>query len=127
MIHLIIEQFLKKYLFNAIYTLSICLGSGIPSHIAAEGDNGITILPSTVIPEVEQAVEMYHAQGGRLHLECNYGIDPLATRNDLVLLRDQWLNSILPDNSDTFSNVVSGDVSLLKRAILSCIELSTFC
>lgn len=67
---------------------------------------------------------MYHAQGGRLHLECNYGIDPLATRNDLVLLRDQWLNSILPDNSDAFSNVVSGDGSLLKRAILSCIELS---
>lgn len=102
----------------------ILLGSGIPSQIAAVGDSGITILPLAVIPEAEEAAEMYCAQGGRLHFECDFGIDPLAERNDLVVLRDQWLSSVIPPSSDTFSNVVSGDGSLLKRSILTCIELT---
>lgn len=99
------------------------IGLGVPNEIA-EYDDYITVLPQDQIPSVEDATEYYESQGGHLRIESNFGVDPLATRLDLILLRDQLLFNRLPSNADMFSDVVSGNGHLLKIAILECIEVT---
>uniref|UniRef100_A0A1X7V173 Integrase core domain-containing protein n=1 Tax=Amphimedon queenslandica TaxID=400682 RepID=A0A1X7V173_AMPQE len=116
-VHAGIERFVDAWNEHSIPRL------GVPNEIA-EYDDYITVLPQDQIPSVEDATEYYESQGGHLRIQSNFGVDPLAARLDLILLRDQLLFNRLPSNADMFSDVVSGNGYLLQTAILECIEVT---
>ena len=96
----------------------------MPNEIAYDGDNFITALPGNNIPNVENAVQLYHSRGGQLRHDSHFGVDPLASRPDLIMLRDQWLFQSISSNADIFSDIVSGTGNLFKMGILKCIDIT---
>lgn len=95
-------------------------GRGVPNNLERE-DNQITSIPNQVIPETDEAAQMYRTQGGELGI---FGCDPLKDRADLVQRREAYFLSAHPTFQDIFSNVVSGNGARFYDALLDFIRVT---
>ena len=79
----------------------------------------------TVIPSVDEAVQMYTTAGGMITRECCFGFDPLAADENLKNQPEQLLQQDIGLFTDVFNNVISGDGALLQSAILHFFNTTT--
>ena len=98
-------------------------GRGVPSQLEREC-NRITSIPTQFIPTTENAVEMYHMQGGDLTEFGLFGCDPLKDRPDLIQRRETYFFSTHPSFEDIFSNAVSRDGTIFYESICDFIRVT---
>ena len=93
------------------------LNDKIPN-VVAQQTSRVRILDATVVPTVDEAVEMYISSGGTITRESTCGFDPLANYDDLIRRREQEFAQNIGSFSDIFTNAINGDGSMMERAIL---------
>ena len=79
----------------------------------------------TLIPNVDEAVQMYTDAGGTITQECSFGIDPLAAHQNLKNRREAHFSQMIGSFTGVYNNVISGDGSLLQSAILLFFNTTT--
>ena len=82
-------------------------------------------VPPSVVPSKNEAVTAFQAAGGHLTLFSTYGEDPLAADPQKYLMRTQAFESRYPDLSRIFSDLVNGEESLFRSALLFYIDITT--
>lgn len=97
-------------------------GRGVPNNLEVECKN-ITSIPSQTLPSTDDAVQMYHSQGGALTQYSLFGCDPLRNRADLIEIREMHFCSTYC-SFEIFSNVVSQDGALFGEAIIDFIRMT---
>ena len=107
------------------FILFIVLGShkGIPNVLMSENNQAKAINPS-LIPEVDDAVQMYQTHGGQINLFGDFGIDPLLQRKDLSNLREQRFFEQYASFDNIFHTVVNNDNTLFRNGLLYFIDVS---
>lgn len=78
-----------------------------------------------LIPSLSEALHLYRTAGGLITEECSFGIDPLHTNPDKQNIRHAAFLNIY-QFSNIFGNVVQGDGSTFKDAILFFVNI-TYC
>ena len=117
-------KYTEYLIFFSFYLSSKGRNDRIPD-IIAQRTSKVNPVHPTIIPSVDNAVQMYTAAGGTITRECSFGIDPLANdgirthRRDIEFTRDN------PPFHEIYSNVINGDGSLMKSAVLSFINITT--
>ena len=82
-------------------------GRGVPNTLAQDCNHARQLHPS-LVPSLEDAVQLYQSSGGHLAPMTPFGEDPLAGHDDLIILRQQAMDETIPSPQDLFSNVVNG-------------------
>ena len=94
--------------------------------VVARTTRRIHPLSPTVVPSVQDAVQMYVSAGGVLTPECSFGNDPLVNDEALRNRRDAEFAQNNPPFPQIFQNVISGNGALMERAILSFIDITRY-
>lgn len=89
---------------------------GIPIRLA-RNNNGLTPIPSTAVPQTNQAIDIFRQKGGHLTPESTFGRD-LINSPRLQILHTTDFNSRYPVLTLVFENVLHGDGALFKSCIL---------
>lgn len=100
-------------------------GKGIPVKKAESRFCGI--VPDTMLPSVDEAVELYYQHNGgnrrTLTIESTFGVDLLATTEQketrTSLFTDRFKNI-----AEIFSSVVRGEIFMFRSALLFYIEIT---
>ena len=110
---------LIKYNYYNITTLLYFLGkdSRIPD-VVVRATRRIRPLTPTIVPSVQDAIQMYTNGGGVL--------DPLADDGALRNRRDAEFVQNNPSFSQIFENVIIGNGALMETAILSFINITRY-
>lgn len=118
---------LIKYNHYNITTLLYFLGKDnrIPD-VVARATRRIRPLTPTIVPSVQNAIQMYTNAGGVLTSECSFGNDPLADDWALSNRRDAEFAQNNPSFSQIFENVIIGNGALMETAILSFINITRY-
>ena len=118
---------LIKYNYYNITTLLCFLGKDnrIPD-VVARATRRVGPLTSTIVPSVQDAIQMYTNAGGVLTSECSFGSDPLADDGALRNRRDAEFVQNNPSFSQIFENVIIGNGALMETAILSFINITRY-
>ena len=82
-------------------------GRGIPNLLAQECNHAKQIHPS-LVPSLEEAVQLYESSGGHLTPLTTFGSDPLAGHDDLQRIRQRAMEESIPSPEELFSTVVNG-------------------
>ena len=86
-------------------------------------DNTVQI-SSSLIPEPDEAVQLFESKGGHITLFSPFGRDPLETRPDLYSQRNLKFIERYSDFQPFFHTVVNGDYSLFREGLLYFISVS---
>ena len=78
----------------------------------------------SLVPSVEDAIQMYTDAGGTITLNSSFGVDPLASSDALINQRETEFTQNNPSFDDIYSNVINGDGSLMAAAVLSFINIT---
>ena len=89
-------------------------------------NNRIARVDMRHIPSPQHAVRMYHEEGGRITDETYFGDDPICADLTKCLIRSQAFSERFPSFHIIFQQLVNGNSSLLKKAVLFYIDL-TYC
>ena len=118
---------LIKYNHYNITTLLYFLGKDnrIPD-VVARATRRIRPLTPTIVPSVQNAIQMYTNAGGVLTSECSFGNDPLADDWALRNRSDVEFAQNNPSFSQIFENVIIGNGALMETAILSFINIARY-
>ena len=92
--------------------------------MVAQRTSRVHPLNSAMIPSVEDAIQMYTDAGGTLTRDSSFGIDPLASSDALINLRETEFIRDNPTFDEIYSNIINGDGSLMVRAVLSLINVT---
>ena len=95
-------------------------------NVVAQANRRIRPLSPTVVPSVEDAIQMYTNAGGVLTSECSFGNDPLADDEALRNRRDAEFAQNSPSFSQIFENVIVGNGALIETVILSFINITRY-
>ena len=79
---------------------------------------------TSLIPNADDAVQMYESYGGHITLFSDFGKDPLSKRRDLSSLREERFFDQYPRFGDIFHTVVNDNRTLFHDALLSFIDIS---
>ena len=74
------------------------------------------VTPS-LVPSVEDAIQMYTDAGGSITLNSSFGVDPLASSDALINQREIEFTQNNPTFDDIYSNVINGDGSFMVTAV----------
>lgn len=96
-------------------------GRGVPNALQMECNR---LTPLQEVPSTNDAAQLYRSQGGSLVQFGLFGVDPLHNRADLIWQRETYFFSPRSSFDDIFSNVVTGDGSLFREAILDFITVT---
>lgn len=118
---------LIKYNYYNITTSLYFLGKDnrIPD-VVAGATKRIRPLTPTIVPSVQDAIQMYTSAGGVLTSECSFGNDPLADDGALRSRHDTEFVQNNPSFSQIFENVIIGNGALMETAILSFINITRY-
>ncbi|XP_067030871.1 uncharacterized protein [Acropora muricata] len=94
--------------------------------VVARATRRIRPLTPTIVPSVQDAMQMYTNAGGVLTSECSFGNDPLAHDGALRNRRDAEFVRNNPSFSQIFENVIIGNGALMETAILSFINITRY-
>ena len=78
----------------------------------------------SLVPSVEDAIQMYTDGGGTITRNSSFGIDPLASSDALINQRETEFTQNNPTFDDIYSNVINGDGSFMVAAVLSFINIT---
>ena len=78
----------------------------------------------SLVPSVEDAIQMYTDAGGTITLNSSFGVDPLASSDALINQRETEFTQNNPSFDDIYSNVINGDGSFMAAAVLSFINIT---
>lgn len=92
--------------------------------MVAQRTSRVHPLNSAMIPSVEDAIQMYTDAGGTITRDSSFGIDPLASSDALINLRETEFIRDNPTFDEIYSNIINGDGSLMVRAVLSLINVT---
>lgn len=81
-------------------------------------DNRVQQIPASVIPSVEQAVQMYRDNVGTLTDPAPFGIDPLEDNFEKKCIREAAFSSKYSSYETIFHNLVNGEATPFKNALL---------
>jgi hypothetical protein len=81
-------------------------------------------IDSFAVPEPDNAVQMFEANGGQLTYFSPFGHDPLEQYPELVDERQSTFHSYYPDFAQFFYTIVNNDYSLFREGLLYFIEIS---
>ena len=82
----------------------------------AQQNCGITSIPPSSIPSLDEAVMNYEQYQGVLTRFSVFGNDPLSAREVLMKRRELLFAESNPDFNQLFTNVVSSDGELFFKA-----------
>lgn len=89
------------------------------------GNNQVMPIDVTLVPDTDDAVEMYQSHGGHITRDNRFGHDPLGTREDLMKIREERFYDQYPNFEETFHSVVNFDYSIFRSSLLYLIALSS--
>ena len=95
---------------------------GIPN-ILMDRDNRARQIPATLLPDPQQAVQMYRDSGGSLTDPASYGDDPLAENDNKKQIRERCFGERFSLET-VFHKLVNGDSSPFREAILFYIDVT---
>ena len=78
----------------------------------------------SLVPSVEDAIQMYTDAGGTITLNSSFGIDPLASSDALINQRETEFTQNNPSFDDIYSDVINGDGSFMAAAVLSFVNIT---
>ena len=78
----------------------------------------------SLVPSVEDAIQMYTDAGGTITRNSSFGVDPLASSDALINQRETEFTQNNPTFDDIYSNVINGDGSFMVAAVLSFINIT---
>ena len=81
-------------------------------------------LSLSMLPSVEQAVQMYRDNVGTLTDPTSFGIDPLADNSEKKKIRERAFNSSYPCYDTIFHDLVNGITAPFKNALLFYIDVT---
>jgi len=96
---------------------------GVPNSILMNNNQAVEI-DSALLPDAEEAVADFEANGGQLTLFSAFGIDPLQDNPSLVAQREAEFHHQFSDFSQFFHTVVNNDYYLFREGILCFIDIS---
>ena len=91
-------------------------GKGIPCHLSTV-NHGITQIPISELPTLDEAVTDYERGGGSLTRDSKFGFDPLRTNPDLLLRRDRLFRENYPSFEELFTAAVSDNYYVFEASI----------
>ena len=94
--------------------------------VVARATRRIRPLTPTIVPSVQNAIQMYTNAGGVLTSECSFGNDPLADDWALRNRHDAEFAQNNPSFSQIFENVIIGNGALMETALLSFINITRY-
>ena len=100
---------------------------GMHSHVPNEvmrTNNRIARVDMRHIPSPQHAVRMYHEEGGRISDKTYFGDDPICADLTKCSIRSQAFSERFPSFHIIFQQLVNGNSSLLKKAVLFYIDLT---
>ena len=96
---------------------------GVPN-VLMQQDNRTQRITQSVIPPPEQAAQMYRDNVGRLTDPAPFGSDPLAESHERKIIRETSFGSRYPSYEDIFHQLVNGDSTNFRRALLFYIDIT---
>lgn len=96
---------------------------GIPNVLMHQNDQTVKVDPS-LVPTVEDALQMFESNGGHITRFSEFGRDPLAHYPQLIQQRESSFLQFYPDFGPLFHTGVNGNTSLFKAALLCFIHVS---
>lgn len=124
----------RSYLFTIYnpFSLFLCAffsfcftenSARIPDIVAQRMCRVHPVNPS-LVPSVEDAIQMYTDAGGTITLNSSFGVDPLASSDVLINQRETEFTQNNPSFDDIYSNVITGDGSFMAAAVLSFMNIT---
>ncbi|XP_070567389.1 uncharacterized protein [Ptychodera flava] len=97
--------------------------SRVPN-VLAGSRNRAAHLHETLIPSVEEAVQLYEDEGGHLSREGYFGVDPLRDHPDKIVSREQRFTLRNPSFDHIFSELINGNTMPFENAVLTFIAIT---
>ena len=98
-------------------------GRGVPNVLSRDFNCAKAIHPS-LVPSLDEAVDLYQSAGGHLTPSTSFGYDPLAGYEDLQRARQRAMEEMLPCPEELFSYVVNGITLPFAQSIQFMIDES---
>ena len=108
-------------MFVMVYVIS---GRGIPNVLARECNQAKQIHRS-LVPSLEEAVQLYESSGGNLTAPALFGSDPLSDHEDLRSVRQRAMEESIPSPEELFSIVVNGNDVPFAQSIQFMVDKTT--
>lgn len=99
------------------------MSRGVPRVLMGR-DNRVQRLPPSVLPSVEQAVQLYRNNVGTLTDPTPFGIDPLAENLEKKQIRDRAFSSSYLCYESIFYDLVNGVTEPFRNALLLYIDIT---
>lgn len=108
------------------FTMLVTIGAhrGIPNEMMRRDNRAVAINPQ-LLPEPDDAVIQFEANGGRLTVFNGFGTDPLEGRSDLINHREAIFKNRYPNFEPFFSRTVNGDNSIFTNGLLYLLRVSS--
>ena len=89
-----------------------------------QSNNQTMEIDGTLLPEADDALQLFEAHGGHITVFSPFGQDPLENRPDLNSKRESMFLEHYPDFGQFFHTVVNGDYTLFRAGLLCFINVS---
>lgn len=99
------------------------MARGVPTILMGR-DNRAQRLPPSMLPSVEQAVQMYRDNVGTLTDPTLFGIDPLADNSEKKQIRERAFISSYPSYDSIFHDLVNGITAPFRKALLFYLDVT---
>lgn len=87
-------------------------------------DNRASPIPLSILPTPNQAVQAYRSNQGNLTDPEPFGSDPLSADDQKKQIRYDAFVQKYPDIPSIFHQVVNGNTSLFREALLSFVDIT---
>ena len=96
---------------------------GIPDMLMLTNDRTRRI-DITLLPDGEDAAELYRQSGGQLRDPGLFGIDPIGQNLEMLLIRESSFFEKINSFSAIFYELVNGDPSKFRNGVLYYIDIT---
>ena len=79
---------------------------------------------SSLVPDPDEAVEMYQSYGGHITLDGEFGCDPFHSREDLLEIREERFFSQCPSFKEIFHAIVNFEHRLFQTSLPCFTDIS---
>jgi len=87
------------------------------------GNNQAMPIDFSLVPDPDEAVQMYQSYGGNITISSEFGHDPLCNREDLLKIREERFFDQCPSFEEIFHSVVNFDHRLFQSVYFVLLTL----
>ena len=110
--------------FCAFFSFCFTENSARIPDVAAQRMCRVHPVNPSLVPSVEDAIQMYTDSGGTTTLNSSFGVDPLSSSDALINQRETEFTQNNLSFDDIYSNVIHGDGSFMAATVLSFINIT---